>query len=121
MIRRPFHPILRNQKRKLKTRNPKSKIPNPKLEKKTTKYTKHTKSSAPLVPTLCVGTHFLAAPRQLVLRIVPSQCDAERRSLAFPRRAWERKPIFSHLAKGHFYFVVPLPLFHFSPSTFPTA
>ena len=37
-----------------------------------------------LVPTLCVGTHFLAAPRPGATR------DAERPRLAFPRGAWER-------------------------------
>ncbi|MBI3466029.1 MAG: protein-L-isoaspartate(D-aspartate) O-methyltransferase, partial [Planctomycetes bacterium] len=55
----------------------------------------------PLVPTLRVGTHVLPLRG---LRTVPGDespgaGDAERRGLAFPRRAWEREPDWTTLTR----------------------
>jgi hypothetical protein len=41
----------------------------------------------PLVPTLCVGTHYAAALRPDDLHF---RNDAERRGIVFPRGAWEQ-------------------------------
>ncbi len=42
-----------------------------------------------LVPTLCVGTHVRPLCGPSLYRL-STECDAERRQRAFPRRAWER-------------------------------